>query len=615
MIEPGTVLQNRYRLESRAGQGGMGAVFLAWDERFGSKVAVKQTLFDDPNLRKAFEREAHLLNRLRHGALPKVSDHFVEGDGQFLVMEFIEGSDLAELLDERGGPFAPADVLRWGDELLDALDYLHTQEPPVIHRDIKPQNLKLTEPGRRVVLLDFGLAKGTPASASSTSATASVFGYSRNYAALEQIQGAGTDSRSDLYSLAATLYHLLTGHAPTDALTRATAAVNNQPDPLLPAHRVRPGVPAPVGLALHRAMALKAALRPATAAEMRAALRQAAQSLAEAAQPAHPPSPYAQAQQTSAHSTLIEPAAGQLAAPRYHSTIARDTTQVRAAAAARWDVSEATMVDRTVAAAAARQRTPSYVHSQVEDAEHEGRSRTKVVGLALAAVCAVALVALGVSAAVGYSFMQRSLAERPEAAAGAQAAPSDADDAQAEGSQTASDGETQSAATDADDADASAPSAPNASSAQQNPAQTASQASAAPAGAAGSNPAGTNAAGGVEETLNASSDIGASSGSGGLSIQRPAPSHPPAEDEDADAAQRTESPRPAQSPDAQRRAAPEVRYVVPVVPNSGGYPSYGGQAPRGGGSTSTRAGGSATRSAPPRSAPPPARGGGGPRRF
>ncbi|HZG52876.1 MAG TPA: serine/threonine-protein kinase [Pyrinomonadaceae bacterium] len=278
MIEPGALLQSRYRVVKQIGQGGMGAVYVATDERFQSTVAIKQTFFDDPMLRKAFEREAHLLNHLRHVALPRVSDHFVEGEGQFLVMEYIEGDELAESLQQRGA-FPLADVLRWADELLDALDYLHTHEPPIVHRDIKPQNMKLTPRGQ-IVLLDFGLAKGATTGTRAASATASVFGYSRNYAPLEQIQGTGTDTRSDLYSLGATLYHLLTGFAPVDGLTRAGAVINNQPDPLRPAHVAHAQVPESISKILHRAMALKAALRPATAAEMRTALRQAASVLA-----------------------------------------------------------------------------------------------------------------------------------------------------------------------------------------------------------------------------------------------------------------------------------------------------------------------------------------------
>src|ERR687890_117195 len=249
MIAPGTVLQNRYVVERQIGEGGMGAVYVATDRRFGSTVALKETFFDDPSLRKAFEREARLLNRLRHPALPRVSDHFNEADGQFLVMEYIAGEDLSQMLKARAGAGFPArQVLGWADQLLDALDYLHTQEPPVIHRDIKPQNLKLTARDQ-VVLLDFGLAKGTPLQTRVTN-TASLFGYSFNYAPIEQMQGAGTGPRSDLYSLGATLYHLLTGAPPPDALTRATAVLAAQPDPLLPADETEPGVPPAVAYVL-----------------------------------------------------------------------------------------------------------------------------------------------------------------------------------------------------------------------------------------------------------------------------------------------------------------------------------------------------------------------------
>jgi serine/threonine protein kinase len=274
MIKPGTLLQNRYRVAEQIGKGGMGEVYVATDERFQSTVALKRTFYDDPQMLRAFEREARLLNRLRHAALPKVSDHFGEGGGQFLVMEFIEGSDLSELLRLRKVPFPLADVLRWADELLDALEYLHAQEPPVVHRDIKPPNIKLTPQGR-VVLLDFGLAKGSSAQTASGTAS-SVFGFSLSFAPLEQMQGAGTDTRSDLYSLAATLYFLLTCVRPPDALTRAAAAVKGQPDPLRPAHLVQPQVPEAVGRILHRAMSQDPELRHASAAELRADLRGAA---------------------------------------------------------------------------------------------------------------------------------------------------------------------------------------------------------------------------------------------------------------------------------------------------------------------------------------------------
>lgn len=273
MIEAGKVLQSRYRIDKQIGQGGMGAVYVATDERFGSTVAIKETLCMDNNYRKAIEREARLLNSLKHHALPRVTDHFLEENGQFLVMEYIPGEDLFDMMEGRKTPFPVEDILNWADQLLDALEFLHTQHIPVIHRDIKPQNLKIAPRGQ-IILLDFGLAKGNPTDAEHNTAAKSIFGYSRNYASLEQIQGTGTDPRSDLYSLAATLYHLVTAVPPEDALTRAMSVLSQKPDPLVPANRLNPEVPKGVAEALHNAMDLNAAERPASAAEMRQKLRE-----------------------------------------------------------------------------------------------------------------------------------------------------------------------------------------------------------------------------------------------------------------------------------------------------------------------------------------------------
>ncbi|MGB7068345.1 MAG: serine/threonine-protein kinase [Pyrinomonadaceae bacterium] len=273
MIEAGKVLQDRYRIKKQIGQGGMGAVYVAVDERFGSTVAIKETLCTGESYRKATEREARLLNSLKHSALPRVSDHFLEENGQFLVMEYIPGEDLHAMIEQNGKPFPVEDVILWADQLLDALEFLHNQATPVIHRDIKPQNLKLTSRGQ-IILLDFGLAKGNPSDAGYHTAASSIFGYSRNYASLEQIQGTGTDPRSDLYSLAATLYHLITGVQPEDALTRAMNVLSGGADPQVPASVVRPEVPNGVAAILAAAMDLNANLRPKSASKMRSMLRQ-----------------------------------------------------------------------------------------------------------------------------------------------------------------------------------------------------------------------------------------------------------------------------------------------------------------------------------------------------
>jgi hypothetical protein len=273
MLAPDTLIHDRYRIIRAIGKGGMGAVYEAFDLRLQSPVALKQMIVEGEHLSRAFAREAQLLASLRHQALPRVIDHFVDEHGQFLVMEFIPGEDLATLLQKQGAPFPVDQVLAWADTLLDVLSYLHAQQPPVIHRDIKPQNMKRTPRGE-IILLDFGLAKGAAAT-QTRSMTGSVFGYTPQYAPLEQIKGVGTEPRSDLYALAATLYHLITGTPPPDALTRAAAVVTRDPDPLEPAHHLNPGVPHDVSAILNQALALDPTARFANADAMRRALRQA----------------------------------------------------------------------------------------------------------------------------------------------------------------------------------------------------------------------------------------------------------------------------------------------------------------------------------------------------
>ena len=269
MLAPNTLLQNRYRIKRQLAQGGMGAIYEAEAVHLGGTVvAVKETFFFEEKLRRQFEREAATLASLRHPSLPKVSDHFSEGAGQFLVMEFIPGKDLLELLEERGRPFEPQFVLEWAEHLLDTLDYIHSQHPPVIHRDIKPNNLKLTPRGE-LFLLDFGLAKNatTP-----TRAGGSLRAYTPEYASPEQIRGIGTDARSDLYSLGATLYHLLTGELPPAAQVREAVIKRTGTDPLIDQTVMQ--TVTPLKKAIIKAMALQREDRFQSAAEMLRELRE-----------------------------------------------------------------------------------------------------------------------------------------------------------------------------------------------------------------------------------------------------------------------------------------------------------------------------------------------------
>jgi serine/threonine-protein kinase len=209
----------------------MGAVYRAEDIRLeGRLCAIKEIQpeygTDESMLRQAqeqFHREASILARLDHPNLPKVSDYFTENDREYLVMDFVAGRDLREILNEaqaQGTMLEERQVLRWAAQLCDALEYLHSQEPPVLHRDIKPSNIKLT-PGGLIKLVDFGLVKVMAPDDNRTITVLQGRG-TVAYTPLEQYGGdtGHTDVRSDIYSLGATLYHLLTQRPPLDAKRR-----------------------------------------------------------------------------------------------------------------------------------------------------------------------------------------------------------------------------------------------------------------------------------------------------------------------------------------------------------------------------------------------------------
>lgn len=205
-ITQGELFVNRYRIVNKFGQGGMGAVYRAWDMNLRKPVALKENLDTSPAAKEQFEREANILANLSHPNLPRVTDHFfLEERGQYLVMDFVEGEDLESMV-RLSGPLPVDQVLRWILHICSALDYLHHQTPPIIHRDIKPANIKITDDGR-AVLVDFGIAKFyDPLRMTMAGAKAVTPGYSP----LEQYQ-AHTDIRSDIYALGATLYSVLTG--------------------------------------------------------------------------------------------------------------------------------------------------------------------------------------------------------------------------------------------------------------------------------------------------------------------------------------------------------------------------------------------------------------------
>jgi serine/threonine-protein kinase len=218
LLSPNSMLAGRYIIVQKVGQGGMGAVYQATDTRLGHKlVAVKEmsdTAITDPlekqQVRQAFEREAQMLATLNHPNLPRVTDHFSETGKQYLVMDFIEGLTLEEVLNQTPGFLGEKQVVDWGVQLCEVLDYLHHQRPPVIFRDLKPANIMLDREGK-VKLIDFGIARLFKLGKTTDTASFGTAGY----APPEQYGKGQTDARSDIYALGATLHHLLTRRDPT----------------------------------------------------------------------------------------------------------------------------------------------------------------------------------------------------------------------------------------------------------------------------------------------------------------------------------------------------------------------------------------------------------------
>lgn len=265
-LESGSLLNNRYRIVEVLGQGGMAAVYKAIDENLGVEVAVKENLFTTDEYARQFRLEATILASLRQQNLPRVSDHFViEPQGQYLVMDFIEGEDLRQRLD-RLGPLPEQEVIIIGVAICDAISYMHTRTPVILHRDIKPGNVRIT-PSGHIYLVDFGLAKVVEGrEATHTGARAMTPGYSPP----EQYGSARTDGRSDIYSLGATLYCALTNALPEDGLDRAM----NRAD-LTSILKLNPRVSEHVIIIVEKCLAIQPKDRYQTADELRYDLMEA----------------------------------------------------------------------------------------------------------------------------------------------------------------------------------------------------------------------------------------------------------------------------------------------------------------------------------------------------
>ena len=279
MLRTGTVLRSRYKIVQAIGQGGMGAVYEGQDVVLAGRTCAIKEVRLDPDMtlearrqaQEQFYREASVLARLDHPTLPKVSDYFSEADLDYLVMDYVPGRDLKDIMNEarRASKFLDeSDVLNWSAQLCDALVYLHSQDPAILHRDIKPSNIKLTPDGR-IKLVDFGLVKVLADDDSNRTLTVVQGRGTAAFTPLEQYGGdtGGTDIRSDLYSLGATVYNLLTNQPPLDAKRRFL-----NPGALQTPRAINPEISSATERAVLAAIAMHPDQRPSSVAEFRAML-------------------------------------------------------------------------------------------------------------------------------------------------------------------------------------------------------------------------------------------------------------------------------------------------------------------------------------------------------
>ena len=277
-LQLGEVLRGRYKIIAAIGQGGMGCIYEAEDLRLEGRLCALKEVQGDPTqapetqqqARDQFYREASVLARLDHPNLPKVSDFFSAAGRDYLVMDYVPGRDLRDIMSEARANtrFLPeADVVGWAMQLADALEYLHRQEQPIVHRDIKPSNIKLT-PSGAVKLVDFGLVKLLAPDERTVTVIQGVG--TAYYTPLEQYGGDSghTDARTDIYSFGATLYQLLTNEPPAEAKARFLRS-----DAFKPIRSINPLVSVTTDQAITWAMALHPDDRPPDVATFRSALQ------------------------------------------------------------------------------------------------------------------------------------------------------------------------------------------------------------------------------------------------------------------------------------------------------------------------------------------------------
>jgi eukaryotic-like serine/threonine-protein kinase len=268
----GTVIGDRYNTIALLGKGGFGAVYLVRDQRVrGNLFALKEMIDTSRQERARFAFESELLKRLDHPSLPRVYRSFEDQNSNrsYMLMDYIEGPNLETLRKKQPQKrFSLEQVLSIMAPIIEAVSYLHQQLPPIIHRDIKPANIIVPNSGDQTVLVDFGIAKEFDPD----STTTIIRHCSPGYGAPEQYD-RGTNTRTDIYGLGATLYTLLTGSVPDDAFARVINVGSGNGDPLAPANQLNASIPDHVSTAIQRAMSINIEERFPTADQFWQALQ------------------------------------------------------------------------------------------------------------------------------------------------------------------------------------------------------------------------------------------------------------------------------------------------------------------------------------------------------